>query len=511
MTGSPVFLAVALSLVSAICYAAAAVVQERTAADTTSVRGALARGAWWGSVLLNASGALLHVVALRYGPLTLVQPLGALSLVLAVPLGSLVSGRRTSGSQWNGMAFTLLGLTTLLAVTASGRGDTLDTTGVLLVALVAAAAVTLLSARGGLAVAAASGIASGAGSTLAQKLAVGPTLSWSTALVALLTVAFAVGGLLLSQKAYRHGLGGPLALLTLVNPVTAAAIGITLLGEGFRYGPTGTLLALAAAAAAIHGVTLLSRPDATPAGVAGQEVDRVGSLRPVLVGASEAAGEGVERVRRAGSVLVGGSGAAGQDVDRVGSLRPVLIGGSQDVDRARRAGPALVGVPGAAGQDVGRVGSLRPVVVGAAEVAGEGVDRARRAGSVSVGGPTAAGQAADRVEPLSTARVGRSAVGREVDRLGPARPVPVGGPGAAGQDVDRVEPPRPVLVGGSDTAGQDVDRPRPPRPVLLGSPHLEQNSGRARPALPAPAPPVRTEPLRPLPVSVGLTGASRAM
>ncbi|MFD3838366.1 hypothetical protein ACFWWC_19235 [Streptomyces sp. NPDC058642] len=496
MTGSPVFLAVALSLVSAICYAAAAVVQERTAADTTSVRGALARGAWWGSVLLNASGALLHVVALRYGPLTLVQPLGALSLVLAVPLGSLVSGRRTSGTQWNGMAFTLLGLTTLLAVTASGRGATLNTTGVLLVALVAAAAVTLLSARGGLAVAAASGIASGAGSTLAQKLAIGPTLSWSTALVALLTVAFAVGGLLLSQKAYRHGLGGPLALLTLVNPVTAAAIGITLLGEGFRYGTTGTLLALTAAAAAIHGVTVLSRPATgrtapSDRSEAEQGTARVRPARLALLGRS-VAGQDVGRARPARPALVGGPGAAGQDVERVGSLRPVLVGVSEaageGVDRARRAGPVLVGGPGAAGQDVERVGSLRPVLVGGPGAAGEGVDRARRAGPVLVGGSGAAGQDVERVEPLSTARVGRSVAGHEVDRLGPVRPVLVGGPGAAGQSDDPIGPPRPVLLGG---------------------PHLEQNSGRARQALPAP--PVRTGPLRPLPVSVGLTGASRAM
>ncbi|NNN37486.1 hypothetical protein HLK59_45610 [Streptomyces sp. S3(2020)] len=297
MTGSPVFLAVVLSLVSAVCYAAAAVVQARTAAGTTSVRGALARGAWWGSVLLNASGALLHVVALRYGPLTLVQPLGALSLVLAVPLGSLVSGRRTSGTQWSGMAFTLVGLTTLLAVTASGHGDTLSTDEVLLVALAAAAAVAMLSARGGLAVAAASGIASGVGSTLAQKLAVGPTLSWTTALVALLTVAFAVGGLLLSQKAYRHGLGGPLALLTLVNPVTAAAIGLTLLGEGFRYGTTGTLLALAGAAAAVHGVTLLSRPEPT---------SDAGRVQPALAG-GDGAGRTTDRVRPPQPAWPGGS------------------------------------------------------------------------------------------------------------------------------------------------------------------------------------------------------------
>ncbi|MEU6376695.1 hypothetical protein [Streptomyces sp. NPDC046909] len=262
MTGSPVLLAVALSLVSAVCYAAAAVVQERTAAGTTSVRGALARGAWWGSVLLNASGALLHVVALRYGPLTLVQPLGALSLVLAVPLGSLVTGRRTSGAQWRGMAFTVVGLSTLLAVTASGTGpaETLSTPEVLTVALVAGAVIAALATRTGLAVAAASGIASGVGSTLAQKLVIGPTVSWDAALLTLLTVAFAVGGLLLSQKAYGNGLGAPLATLTLLNPVTASAIGIALLGEGFQYGATGTLLALAGAAAAVRGVLLLSGP-----------------------------------------------------------------------------------------------------------------------------------------------------------------------------------------------------------------------------------------------------------
>ncbi|MFF5492176.1 hypothetical protein [Streptomyces aquilus] len=267
MTASPVLLAVALSLISAVCYATAAVVQERTAAATPGMRGALARGAWWGSVALNAGGALLHVVALRYGPLTLVQPLGALSLVLAVPLGSLATGRRTSGTQWRGVACTLVGLSALLLVTAAGGAphDTLGTAEVLAVALFAAGAVAVLVSvgTGGLAFAAASGIASGVGSTLSQKLAMGPTVSWDTALVALLTVGFAVGGLLLSQQAYRGGLGGPLALLTLVNPVTASAIGIALLGEGFRYGGTGTLLALAGGAAAVYGVTLLSRAQET--------------------------------------------------------------------------------------------------------------------------------------------------------------------------------------------------------------------------------------------------------
>ena len=108
--------AVALSLVSAVAYAAAAVAQERLAARDagTGVRRMLASGAWWSSVALNAGAALLHVVALKYGPLTVVQPLGALTLVAAVPLGARLAGRRVGTMEWRGTALTLVGLAAIL-------------------------------------------------------------------------------------------------------------------------------------------------------------------------------------------------------------------------------------------------------------------------------------------------------------------------------------------------------------------------------------------------------------
>lgn len=57
---------------------------------------------------------------------------------------------------------------------------------------------------------------------------------------------FATAGMLLSQASYRGGgLAAPLATLTVVNPVVAAAVGITMFDETFRYGETGILLALA--------------------------------------------------------------------------------------------------------------------------------------------------------------------------------------------------------------------------------------------------------------------------
>ncbi|MEU9589362.1 hypothetical protein AB0D84_06445 [Streptomyces sp. NPDC048193] len=269
-------IAVLLSLVSAVAYAAAAVAQERLAArsDAGALR-MLGSGAWWWSVSLNASAALLHVVALKYGPLTVVQPLGALTLVAAVPLGARLAGRRVSTVEWRGTGLTLLGLGALL-LTASGPApdDVLSVPEALTVAGATAALIGLLSrpgARPGLRHATASGIASGVASALTQTVTVavtdrsGPLLSVQVIGVAVLVAAFAAGGLLLSQTAYRGGLGAPLAVVTLANPVAAAVIGVALLGERLRGGPGGVLLALAGAALAGWGVVQLSRATPRPA------------------------------------------------------------------------------------------------------------------------------------------------------------------------------------------------------------------------------------------------------
>ncbi|GGT91167.1 hypothetical protein ACH4HG_13205 [Streptomyces coeruleorubidus] len=272
---SAVLVAVILSLVSAVAYAAAAVAQERLAsrspgAGTLRLLGSVA---WWWSVGLNASAALLHVVALKYGPLTVVQPLGALTLVAAVPMGARLAGRRVSPVEWRGTALTLLGLGAIL-VTASGPApdDVLSVPEALAVAGATAALIGVLSrpgARPGLRHASASGVASGVASALTQTVTVaatdrsGPLLSVQVIGVALLVAAFAAGGLLLSQTAYRGGLGGPLAVVTLANPLAAAVIGLSLLGERLQGGPAGVLLALAGGGLASWGVVLLSR--ATPA------------------------------------------------------------------------------------------------------------------------------------------------------------------------------------------------------------------------------------------------------
>ncbi|MFJ5137003.1 DMT family transporter [Streptomyces sp. NPDC088707] len=284
--------AVLLSLVSAAGYALAAVAQSRLAAASPAqdgrgaLRALLARGQWWSAVGLNAAGALAHVAALHYGPLTLVQPLGALTLVAALPLGAYAARRRVTRTEWRGALWTLAGLVGLVAVTGPTEpGEALSlreslvvaaATALLIVALASGRHPTKGHAPRGLGHATASGIASGVASALTQTLTAAFALElpggkpawWQTALLAVLISGFATGGLLLSQAAYRGGLAAPLAVVNLSNPAAAAIIGVALLGETFRAGAWGWLVAAGASLVAARGVVLLTKggsPDATPA------------------------------------------------------------------------------------------------------------------------------------------------------------------------------------------------------------------------------------------------------
>ncbi|OIV35804.1 hypothetical protein BIV57_19470 [Mangrovactinospora gilvigrisea] len=274
--------AVLLSLVSAAGYAVGAVVQERLAARNAVTPGRqahaltrlLARGAWWWAVLLNGAGAALHVAALRFGPLTLVQPMGALTLVAAVPLSARSARRKVTSYEWRGTTLTLLGLAGLLLITGrvapNGALSTPEAVAVAGGAAVLTVALVLPGRRGpvgrglGARHATASGICSGIASALSQTVAVrltdhGSTPAWQLALVATLVALCATAGMLLAQSAYRAGLGAPLALLTLANPAAAAVVGVALLGERFSGGWVGSLVALAAAVLGARGVVLLTR------------------------------------------------------------------------------------------------------------------------------------------------------------------------------------------------------------------------------------------------------------
>lgn len=269
---SALALSVLLSFVSALAYAGGAIVQEQVAVSSPdSGYLPLRRPGWWGALALNGLGGVLHVVALAYGPLSLVQPLGALTIVFALPMAALCVGRRAGATAWRGALMATVGLAGLLSLVGSSSAHSLAPAQRLAVALVTGGAVVALMFAGlaahrhpavrSVLLATASGIAFGMSSVFTKTVAV----DWShgIALGDLPSLAviglFAVAGVLLSQASYRGGgLAAPLATLTVVNPVLAAAVGILMFGETFRYGTTGTVLALGCGVVAAGGLIMLT-------------------------------------------------------------------------------------------------------------------------------------------------------------------------------------------------------------------------------------------------------------
>ncbi|MET8772337.1 DMT family transporter [Streptomyces sp. NPDC004658] len=269
---SALALSVLLSVVSALAYAGGAIVQEQVAVSSPdSGYLPLRRPGWWGALALNGLGGVLHVVALAYGPLSLVQPLGALTIVFALPMAALCVGRRAGATAWRGALMATAGLAGLLSLVGSSSGHSLTPAQRLAVALVTGGAVVALMFAGlaahrhpavrSVLLATASGIAFGMSSVFTKTVAV----DWSDgiALGDLPSLAviglFAVAGVLLSQASYRGGgLAAPLATLTVVNPVLAAAVGILMFGETFRHGTTGTVLALGCGVVAAGGLIMLT-------------------------------------------------------------------------------------------------------------------------------------------------------------------------------------------------------------------------------------------------------------
>jgi len=277
--------AVALSVLSAVCYAAAAVAQEHFAG---AERGLLR---WVGPLLLTGAGAGLHVVALQFGTVGVVQALGALTLIFALPIAAARTRRRVTGAEWRQAWLTVGGLAGLLTLSTAGAGSLSATTaqGLLVVTvltvvgIVAAAGRSAAAATRSLLLAGAAGVAFGVSSVLTKAVMsdLGTGLTGTSMLSAGAIVGLAAAGQILSQRSYRDaGLAAPLAMVSVANPVVAGTIGFLLLGDGVRFGAVGALLVAGAALAITRGVIgLAAQPAALveangPAPAAAPEPDR---------------------------------------------------------------------------------------------------------------------------------------------------------------------------------------------------------------------------------------------
>lgn len=266
-------MAILVALLSAGCYAVAAVLQQREAALHEREVGGLAlfgrlvrRPRWWLAVVATSAGAVLHVVALRFGALTLVQPLGVTALIMALPLGAWFAERRVHRNEWIAAGAVTAGLIAILSLAPHHVRPPVVTTPDLATAIagctVLVAAVIALSSRMGVRAgsvfrAGAAAICFGFASAMARLLVAGSGALWLS--LAACAVA-AVAGMVIIQSAYRDGgLGAPLATCTIVDPVAASTLGVVLLGETVALGPADVVLGVAGLAATVVGLTVLAR------------------------------------------------------------------------------------------------------------------------------------------------------------------------------------------------------------------------------------------------------------
>jgi drug/metabolite transporter (DMT)-like permease len=275
------FWAVALSVLSAASYAAAAIAQERLAEHGQK---GLAR--WAVALLLTAGGVALHLVALNFGTVAVVQALGTLTLLFALPITVIRYHTKISLAGWVDAILTVAGLALILSLSVESDEPALlsDSAARYLSLITLATVLVLLVASWpsgprlrAVLLAAAAGVAFGIGSVMSKAIlgeiterGIG-SVSW---LVVGVVVLLSGGGYLLGQLSYQGaGLAAPLATVSVTNPVVAAVAGIVVFEETFRHGLAGQVIVALAAVVMMLGVIGLARRSAAPPAESGTATD----------------------------------------------------------------------------------------------------------------------------------------------------------------------------------------------------------------------------------------------
>ena len=229
---------------------------------------------WLAGTLALGAGLALQIVALAFGPVVLVQPIGVTSALFGAVFGAVMARRRLAPIVVAGAIASAGGLALLLLLarpTSTSAEvephDVLPLAAVLLVVFLAALAVATAQ-RGAVrvvALALAAGISYGVTAGLlkvitAQVRAGGiaePFAHWSIYAVCVTGPP----GFLLSQNAFQQGrlVATALAVITTVDPLVAITVGVGWLGERVTTTPGALAGEAVGAVAIVGGVALLAR------------------------------------------------------------------------------------------------------------------------------------------------------------------------------------------------------------------------------------------------------------
>lgn len=269
-TAAALAAAVAFGLASALQHAETALADQRGALDPALLTTLARRPRWLVGLAADVAAVALQAVALRYGPVSLVQPLLVAGLPVAVLLSAWLAHRRPSRVEAAGVALCTLGLALLLpAATAAGIARPAGTFRATVAGLVLVAVLLALLAVGRsrprlrpTATGAAAGVVVGAGAVLLAVCAerIGSPGPLFRGPVPYLAVVVGLLGLLVSQAAFQTGaLGAPLAALSIVEPVVAVLLAVGVLHERLPRSASALSLGVVGTLLAVSGVLVLAR------------------------------------------------------------------------------------------------------------------------------------------------------------------------------------------------------------------------------------------------------------
>ncbi|MBM3462807.1 MAG: hypothetical protein FJX76_11955 [Armatimonadetes bacterium] len=257
-----------LALLTALCYALAAVLQHREAVGERGLLALLKKPWWHVGLAINALGSGFQAIALHIGELSAVQPLLVTAIVFSLLTNALMRREWPGAAEWLGVAAVSLGLTVFLSATRPTPGTHVPTAAEWATAISA----TCASAAGCVLLArlrwpasflgAAAGILFGLSAALIKATADLVAVQGAAALLSWIPVAMAaitLAAFYMLQRAFQGGdLVSSWPTLNALDPFCATLLGMYLYGERLQGGPQTVALALAAVAVTIWGLIRLA-------------------------------------------------------------------------------------------------------------------------------------------------------------------------------------------------------------------------------------------------------------